>query len=365
MPGPESKVAHAVLKENLKVKSGETVVVESWTHTLPLARAFTAEARRLGAQPTVLYEDEAAWWEAVDSKKVGPVSRLSDVERSVIKNADVFIYLWGPEDRPRVDGLPEAMQNRLVAWNEEWYRLARQSGLRGCRMMVAQATDPAAKSFGLEGARWRSRLLEAGASDARRMESRGERIVRLLERGDQLRVRHRNGTDLTLQLEGIHTRLDAGYVSAAALKRPYGMLANNPTGQILVAVDRASAEGRFVSNRTVYLGSNRFGEMAWTLKSGHLTAHSCGLGGETFEKQFAAAPEKGRDQLGYFSLGLNPGARDLPPVEDTEEGAILVGVGRNAMVGGKNQSPFIGYALLGEGTIDVDGQTIARGGRLV
>lgn len=365
MVDSSSRLARAVLKENLKVKKGESVVIESWTHALPYARAFVEEARRLGARPTVLYEDEEAWWNAVGAKQYSSVGALSDVERAAIKSADVFIYFWGPEDRPRVNKLPDSAQERVVGWNEEWYRLARKSGLRGCRMSVAQATDPAAAAFGLDGAAWRSRLLEAGAGETRPMIAKGNAFMRALDRADEVRIRHPNGTDLTFQLEGLHHRVDVGMVDDEAMKRPYGMLTNNPSGQVLVAVDRSRANGRFVSNRAVYLGPNRFGDVDWKFSDGKLVEQSIGLGGDVFQKEFAAAPAKGRDMLGYFSLGLNPGSRDLPPVEDTEEGAILIGIGSNGMAGGRVRIPFVGYALLGEGLIELDGKPVAKGGRVL
>ncbi len=358
-----AKVAHAVLAANLKVRKGEAVVIETWSHTLPEARAFAEETRRLGARPIVLYEDEEAWWTAVGENRTAILGELSDAERALLAGADVYIYFWGPEDRPRLHDLPDAVQERVTGWNEEWYRLARKSGLRGCRMSVAQATDQEARRFGLDGPSWRTRLLDAGAVDARRMETKGKEIVRRLARGSRLTVRHPNGTDLTIALEGVHARADVGVVDAAARARAYGMMTNSPSGQVLVAVDRSAAEGTLVTNRPVYLGDDRYGEISWRFKSGRLVEHSIGTGREQFEPAYAAAP-KGRDLLGYLSIGLNPLARELPPCEDTEEGAILVGIGRNTNAGGKIRVPFQGYALLGEATIEIDGRPIATDGHL-
>src|SRR5579863_10382040 len=114
MADPAARLARAVLAENLKVKKGESVLIESWTHSLPYARAFVREARRLGARPTVFYEDEAAWWDAVEGGRTKVLSRMSDAERAAVKNADVFIYFWGPEDRPRTTGLPDKVQEEIT-----------------------------------------------------------------------------------------------------------------------------------------------------------------------------------------------------------------------------------------------------------
>src|SRR5271170_4819919 len=105
MPDPIARLARAVLAQNLKVKKGESVLVEAWTHGLPYVQPFVREARRLGARPTVMYEDEGAWWDAATSGNTKLLGRLSEAERGAIKNADVYVYFWGPEDRPRASQL--------------------------------------------------------------------------------------------------------------------------------------------------------------------------------------------------------------------------------------------------------------------
>ncbi len=364
MADPAARVAHAVLANNLKVRKGEAVLIESWTHALPYVPAFVREARRLGARPTVLYEDEQSWWSAVDAGHTKVLGRLSEAERAAIKNSDVYVYFWGPEDRPRANALPDNVQEEVVGFNEEWYRLAAKAGLRGVRMHVGQATTPQAKVFGLDSKKWQAQMLEAGSVSARRMRAKGQKVLRALEGGSELRIQHPNGTDITLRLKGVHGRVDAGFVGAAEMKRPYGLLTNNPSGQVLVGIDRSKAEGTFVSNRSVYLGPNMFDGVRWTFEQGRLVSHSIKTGSEIFEKQYGDAP-KGRDKLSLLSIGLNPKAKQLPPCEDTEEGAIMAGIGGNTGFGGSLRVPFQGFGLLGGSTVEVDGKPLIRAGKVL
>lgn len=363
MPDAESRLASTVLSRNLNLRRGENVIIESWPHSLPYARAFVREARRLGARPTVLYEDDEAWWDAVKSGRLASFSDLSRTERAAMTAADVYIFFTGPEDRPRMNRLPGKVRERLEGYNLEWYRLARKAGLRGCRMTLGQATDAVAATIDMNGPRWRRRLVEAGSVDGRSLLARGQRVTRAIQRGKVLRIRHPNGTDLRIPLVGLHARVDAGQVDAATRARPFGVLANNPSGQVLVAVDGGGASGTFVSNRTVYLPPNRFGGTRWEFDQGRLIRYSCRIGGALFRQQYRSASE-GRDRLSYFSIGLNPESRGLPPCEDTEEGAIILGIGGNAFAGGKARLPFQGFAMIGQSTIEVDGRTLASGGRI-
>ncbi len=120
-----------------------------------------------------------------------------------------------------------------------------------------------------------------------------------------------------------------------------------------------------MSNRPVYdMGRYEiFSGSRWKFQAGRLASRSTGVGRASFEKAFRAAP-KGRDRIGYLSIGLNPMARELPPCEDCEEGAILVGIGGNAVAGGTSRIPFTSYAMLGRGTITLDGRALAKDGRL-
>jgi leucyl aminopeptidase (aminopeptidase T) len=361
---PNELLARRVLADNLHVRKGESVLIESWTHTLPYARAFVREARRLGARPTVLYEDDTAWWDAVNAVYPGGLPCLSEFENSALYGSDVYIYFWGPEDRPLGAKLPDKVQEKVTGFNEEWYRVAHKAGVRGVRMTLGQATDAAARLYGLNGPKWRAQMVNAGGVDAKSLLRKGRKIADRLESGKEIRIRHSNGTDLTIQLGKVHTRIDTGLLDAAAMARQYGMLANNPSGQVLAAIDAGAAEGTVVTNRPVFPGYDRFEDIRWTLSGGHLTSRSYGAGGALFEREFKKAPI-GRDELGLLSIGLNPESTRLPPAEDTEEGVVLLGVGANGFVGGKIRIPFLAYALLGGATVEVDGTPIARAGRVL
>lgn len=366
MVAARETLARTVLRGNLGVKKGESVVIESWAHTLPYATAFVEEARRLGAQPTLLYEDDAAWWNAVRSKQFGPFAHLSKAEKAAVAAADVYIYFWGPEDFGKASELPEKTGERLTAWNPEWYATAKKGGLRGVRMSLGFLGDPVAKKFGFEGDELRDKVAFAGASGAAEMAKKGQRVADRLRRGQEMRIRHDNGTDLRVGLKGMKYRLDTGIVDSAARKNPRGMLTNNPAGLVLVAVDQSEASGTFVGNRAVYdMGTfERFDGARWTFSGGHLTEHAMEEGAAAFDKAFKPS-KKGFDRFSYFSIGLNPAAKGIPPAEDTEEGAVLVSVGNNQLAGGSNKVPFRGYGMIGDSTVEVDGTPIVRGGKIL
>jgi leucyl aminopeptidase (aminopeptidase T) len=359
-----ASLARAILGRNLHVGRGDSVIIESWNHTLDYTRAFVEETRRLGAQPSVLFESDAAWWSAVNSRMTGPFEHLSGAERAAVKEASAYIYFWGPADMRKAIDLG-VFDSKFTGYNEEWYASARKGKLRGYRMSLGLASDETARHFGLRGPAWRGRLVAAGAVDAHKMLAKGNRLAGRLAQGSEMRIRHPNGTDLRITLRRSHPIVASGIPQGATTKQPRGMLEGNPSGQVFVALDGCDASGTLVSNRPVYdMGRYEiFGGSRRNFEHGRLVRHSTGLGRAVFEKAFRAAP-KGRDRIGYLSIGLNPLARELPPCEDCEEGAILVGIGGNGVAGGKSRIPFTSFAMLGGGTISVDGKALAEGGRL-
>ncbi|MCI4336133.1 MAG: aminopeptidase [Thermoplasmata archaeon] len=364
MVDAESRVAHTVLAENLHLTKGDSVVIEAWTDALPYARAFVKEARRMGIRPLILYEDESAWWDAVDAKQYSTLGQLSAPETAAIHAADAYIFFWGPGDRARMDTIPESAQEKVTAYNDGWYKLAHKAGLRGCRMWVGLATDATAGLWGIDGREWRERLVAAGAISAAKMLAKGKKITKAIAQGSELTLRHPNGTDLTLQLTGAKARIDAGQVDAASLARPFGILANNPSGQVIVGLDKSAANGTFVSNRTIYVGPDRFADARFRFENGVLVEHSLGLGAAVFDKQLKAAG-KAKITQSYLSIGLNPLTNNVPPCEDTEEGSVLVGAGSNVFAGGKIRIPFQGSALIGEPDVSIDGKLVAKGGKVL
>ena len=67
----EELVARKVVTESLRLKKGESVTVETWNNGLPLARRVVVEARKVGALPIMIFEDEDTYVEGVKNVAEG------------------------------------------------------------------------------------------------------------------------------------------------------------------------------------------------------------------------------------------------------------------------------------------------------
>ncbi|HTW55995.1 MAG TPA: aminopeptidase [Thermoplasmata archaeon] len=352
-----SRTARAVLTKNLKVRPGERVTIEAWTHTIPWAAAFAREARRLGAIPMTLFEEESAFWDAVDHGDAATLGSMGAHEGAALRQTDVYLHMWGPGDRVRLNALPAKLRESLFAWNDGWYRSARRAKLRGARLELGRPYPTLARAYRADEAEWSDQLLRATAVDPARLARAAAPLVRALARGRSLRIRASNGTDVTLGLARRPVRALTGTVLPPAQRGPFDMLINLPAGVVTLALDESVADGTIVANRTNYYDDGVATGATFHFGAGRLTEATFRSGGERFQTSYRSGG-RGRDRPGMLRLGLNPELHNTPQVEDLERGAVMVSVGGNRFVGGKNPSPFFGWAITAGATVEVDGQRL-------
>ena len=369
-PMPDESVpallAQRYLGDSLHVRRGENVLIETWNHTLPYAAACVVEARRRGARPLLILEEEGAWWRSLDTLPATPRwSKVGDHEWAANARSQAYVFFPGPADRPRLSGLPETVRSGLLSYNSEWYQRARRSKLRMVRSMLGYASDAQAARWGVNGVTWRNQLiqgtiepdLQALAADARRAAAK-------LAKGKLLRITAPNGSDLTLKLRGRKPVVDDGTVDVEDLKAGQNATVS-PPGTVVVAIDERSAEGTAIANRPSHLPTGRAEAGQWEMHEGHLTSAWFSEGQAGFEAAYHKAP-KGHDIVSIFSLGLNPSlAPGTPQVEDQEAGAVSIAVGGNQAYGGTNACPYLAWIVLGEATVAVDGKPLCDRGKIL
>jgi leucyl aminopeptidase (aminopeptidase T) len=363
-PREADRLARQVLTVRLHLKPGENVTIETYPTALPWALGFVREARRLGARPLLHYEDESSYWTAVQEGRFDAIGQPGTHEWAALAKTDVYVYFWGPEDGARLDNLPDATFERLVGFNSKWYEVAQRAGVRGVRMGIARATAANARRWGVSLDAWRKEVVDATMLSPKQFVADSRKVQKAFERGQKVRIRHPNGTDLTLALAGRKASVDLGWVTAASRKARFGSMASVPDGCVYVAIDETTAEGTFVSNRM----ANLFGEPVrggrWTFRGGRLVGQRYSSGAAAVRAAYAKGG-KGRDRPGLLEVGLNPAVRISPGLEEGERGAVTAFVGSNVGYGGKTRSTFIAHLTVAGAELSVDGRTLVRGGRIV
>ena len=359
-------VARALVGSALSIKRGEHVVVVTWNHTLPWAAGCVAEARRLGARPVLLLEDEGAFWKSLDlAPSTRAWSGLTTPVRAALRHTDALIYFPGPADRPRLHTLPPRLLGPFLGTDDDWLQRARAERLRGLRCLLGYASDAQAELWGVPGAMWRSQLIRGITEvDYDALRTRAARVANLLRRGREVRVTAADGTDVRFRLRGRIPWVDDGVTDPEDVRRGRN-LAAAPGGSVAVAIDERSAEGMAVANRPSYLTPGRVEGGQWEIESGRLRNYWYSEGGEAFEGEFSTAP-RGRETVSLFALGLNTAlAPGVPQAEDQEAGTVTLAIGGNTLYGGRNRCRYLSWITIGEATVAVDGAPLADRGQIL
>jgi leucyl aminopeptidase (aminopeptidase T) len=358
------KLARNVLKNTLRLKKGENVVIETWSETLPWAKPFVAEARRLGANPLLLYEDEDTFWESLRSGNSRQTGKVGSHEWAALSKSSAYVFFFGPSQWTRREDLSPRKQVGVAAYNPEWYRRAAKAKVRGVRMYLGRTSQLSADRWKLDLDAWREELVRASLVPPADLHRAGTRIADRLKKGKEVKVTHPNGTDLSFGLGKFPILLDDALVDDADIKSGNTM-ATIPGGVVGLSIDHTSAVGTIVGNHTTYPDSGPVSGTRWTFVDGHLTEQSYESGGEKIQAAYSKAPPKGKDRLGFFSVGLNPEISNLPQMEDQELGSLLFHLGGNNFRGGKNASPFGAWTVVTGADVTIDGKPLVREGRPV
>jgi leucyl aminopeptidase (aminopeptidase T) len=361
---PEDRLAKVVLNHCLGLRRGETVTIETWNHSLPWARAFVLEARRRGCEPTLVVEDEEAFFRSLSQSGVRAVP---SAPAAFAEASDAYVYFPGPEQFPRLLGLSTGELEAVVGRHgPAWWRAARRAGLRAARIALASATTSAAARYGVDHATWQRELLRGSLVPPDRLARAAGRLVSRLHRAHRVRVRHPNGTDLAVELLRAPPVVEDGRVDRAD-RRAGRLWTQIPTGLVAVPLAPGVAEGGWESNRPSY---DRFSDppvalgARFTFRRGRLTEYAFDRGGAAFARSYARGG-RGRELPGALTFGVNPGISHAPEVAEVANGTVGLLLGGNRSLGGRNPSRFAYLTSLAGARVELDGDPFLEGGAIV
>jgi leucyl aminopeptidase (aminopeptidase T) len=360
-------LARNLLRNSLRLKRGENLLIETWSATLPWAQSAVVEARILGARPLLVVEDEESYWASFGEAPSGNLEFTGSHEWAALKESDAYLEFLGPMDTSKAEARPAAILNRIRANEHEWLRLIHKFRVRSVRWDLGRTSALWARRYHVNLARWRKVLIEAAAVDPGSLRKAGNRLAQPLRLGHLATITHPNGTHLTLRLAGRQPRVDDGIVDeeVARTKTPITVV---PSGVVGVAVDETTADGVFLANTTGTLFTHEREAPIrgrWSFRQGRLADYSLTMGSDFFRQEIHKV---GAENLtpGLLSIGLNPKISAIPLLFDQEKGTITFEIGRNINFGGRTRTPHVyAYQAIRGATLKVDGQTLVRGGRIL
>lgn len=360
--GGAEALARVVLARYLEVRRGERVTIESWSHALPWALPFVVEARRRGAETTLVLEDEETFFRSLPFGR----SAASPAPASVAGRPGAHVHFGGPEAFPRLLGLPARDLESVMGYphREPGRRTARPE-FRGVRMAIADVTSAAAARYRVDLADWHREVLRASLVDPARLARRGRALVARLTRARRVTVRHANGTRLSLVLERGSAVVEDGRVQRRR-SAGGGRWSRVPAGLVSVRLADGGAAGVWESNRPVY---DRFADppvlvgARFEFANGTLREYAFDRGGDAFEAAYRRGGH-GRNRPTALTIGLNPAIDRAPELEALSDRTVGLLLGDDRSVGGSRRSRFRFLSTLWGARLELDGRPWWNDGRI-
>jgi len=349
-----------VLISTLAIQPGDDVIVETWSHGLPLAGEFVYQLRMLGARPMLILEDEKSYWKCVESLLNDKLGKVGDHEWAAVEKAKGYVFIPGPDDLARVWKDPSKFR-ASTSYNEEWYERAQRYRLKAARIALGYASPLRARWYKLPLSAWQRMLIAASSIDFAQLGARAEKLMPFFRNGD-VNISASNGTNLNLRLIGREVSADDCVVDSDDLDKGRNV-ANIPGGYVLACPDEEYAEGTVVFDKpTVYMGRWVRG-VRLEFKQNRLVDYQARQGAEHFKASYEKASGD-KNKIAAVEVGINPKARTGFLQDSLASGVVTVGIGANDDVGGANKSDFYFEGVITKATLTVDGKVIVQNGKL-
>ena len=373
------ELARRVVKTSAAVKPGEAVIVSGGRHTTALMEALGEEVVRAGATPWLSLESDrvfATFFRELPEQHLRTFDSVTTaIYGDQLKRAAVMI-VFPFSDNPDTllqsfaadtVRMPKLMKT-FSASQQRFDEMRNTARTRFVFLGYPPTKSEIARS-GMDSASFDRMIWEAINTDYDRIANQGRAIKRLLDAGKTVRVTTPNGTDIRLSLTGrpaavIGATLPVGQSKAKLVSQRSVTL---PGGQVSVAPLETSANGKVVVARYDCFGSPLVNAQ-FELRAGKMTGFRADSGGACVTNFLNSSPGPD-DVVGSLSIGLNPALKSVEAglgyYPGAASGAVMLMLGNNKDLGGKNNTPA-GFAFwLARATVEIDGKVVVRDGQVM
>jgi leucyl aminopeptidase (aminopeptidase T) len=310
------RAVRTVVRECMSISPGEEVLIVCNPVTEEIGALMRIEAQGDGASATL----------AVMSERESAAAEPPDVVAAAMAEADVVLA-------PTIQSISHTEARRKAS--EQGVRIGSLPGVTEDML---------------------TRLMVSDLSEVRR---RGWALSDVLNGGSEVRITCRHGSDLRLGLGDRLSIVDAGELGNR------GAFGNLPCGEAFIAPLEGTAEGRLVVDGSIAEVGLLDTPVSLTVREGRLVETTGSEGAALMELLTAHGPEA--TSVAELGIGTNEEALLTGNILEDEKilGTCHVAFGASAAIGGTVQVPVHLDCVVLEPTVEVDGETIVRGGDLL
>jgi leucyl aminopeptidase (aminopeptidase T) len=360
-------LAQKLVTQCASIHEGDLVLVTGGVRDIELLENIAVHIRRVGAFPLVSLYSERMFRRMLEDvpAKYDAQSPALALQLAGLITAEIDV------DFVETEGFLAKLPPERVATFWRSFLLVNEPMLqRNVRFVYLgnglTPTSERAKLFGLSQGALSKIFWEGVNVDYTKLQVTGKAVRAALVSGKQVHIKHSNGTDLTMQIEGRRVFVSDGVISGEEMQAGGAACwVYLPAGEVYLAPVSGTAEGKVVVDRQLFQGSEILG-LTLTFKAGKLTSMTAQSGIEPLKALYDAAGP-GKDVFASVDIGINPNVRLIPGSRMAAcmlAGMVQIGIGNNTWAGGENNVGYTMYSFLPGSTLEVDGRILVERGVL-
>ncbi|MDA4112118.1 MAG: hypothetical protein OK439_06230, partial [Thaumarchaeota archaeon] len=161
----------------------ESVTIETWNNGLDFAREVVKQARRVGALPLLILEDEEAYFDSLKNAPRDSLGKMGKHEYNLLSGTDAYVFIPGPPIAVYSPMIPREDLNASTSYNSSWYESAEKAKIRGVRLTFGYVGREYAKLLGKTQDEIVDSQIKAGLVDFQQLRERGRPVMDLLQDG--------------------------------------------------------------------------------------------------------------------------------------------------------------------------------------
>jgi len=359
------RLAKSVVRDSLRPKEYEPVIISTYPHTIELAEAIDLECQKAGADPFIVLDTDKVFYGQFKNFQEDNLRKVSAHCMGIAEYVRSYVWLGGPRDPGPMARVPQEKFAAVFQGEEAHHTKNLERSPKNVGLAIGMVTRERAKTYGFNYTKWKESVEAATAVNYAQLEATGKRTAELLSRPAEVRVTADNGTDLKFRLAGPSRKpqVDDGVISdedVAAGNTDVGL----PAGTVWVAPLEDSADGTFVCDVGIPQVGRLIEGLSWTFDHGHVKDFTAKRNVTAAQTNWATGTGA-KDMFGSFGLGLNRRAKPGFLTNQVIAGAVTIGIGDNRDLDGANTSDYGFGGSLVRATVDIGGTTVIRDGRWV
>jgi aminopeptidase len=180
-----SQLAKKIVSESLDLKPGESVTIETWNNGLDFAKQVVREARRVGAMPLLILEDDDAYLWGLQNAPKESIGKMGKHEYNLLMATNAYVFIPGPLIGTYAPSVTKDQASEGTAYNSSWYEAAEKAGIRGVRLTFGYLGSDLAKILGKRLDDLVQRQVKASLVESATIQNLGKPIMERLTDGSE------------------------------------------------------------------------------------------------------------------------------------------------------------------------------------